>query len=321
MRVVQVPAHGPADVLELTETETPAPESGEVRIRNAAIGVNFADVKRRSGSSSTSPPYVPGLEAAGTIDAVGDGAAFEVGDRVVACVDDGAYAEATIADAESVFRIPDALSFEEAAGSFVQFVTAHNCLHEWGGFEANERVLVHGAAGGVGSAAVQLAADDGAEIFATASTDEKLEFVSELGADHPINYVETDFAAAITELTDGSGVDLVLDGVGGQTFDESLDVLANFGRIVSIGSASGSEGEPDLRSMRLRNVSVVGYHLPRALETGRDRVLPAIDDVFSRIVAGDIEVVIDDAFPLEEAAAAHEYIENRNTRGKLLLRP
>jgi len=154
------------------------------------------------------PPYVPGMEAAGTVDAVGDGVEdVSAGDRVVAMLDTGGYAESTTVDAQLLFPIPEAMSFEEAAGFPVQFLTAHACLFEWGGLEDGESVLIQAAAGGVGTAAVQLASNAGAEVFGTASTAEKLELASDLGCDHPINYTETDFREVIDEETDGEGVD------------------------------------------------------------------------------------------------------------------
>lgn len=323
MRAVRAATHGPSDVLEIDDVDRPEPGRGEVRVRTAAIGVNFADIKRRRGDVARlqETPYVPGIEAAGTVEAVGADVDLEVGDRVAAHVTEGTYAEAFVADAGSLFVIPDELSFDDAAGFTVQFVTAYNCLHGWGNVESGENVLVHAAAGGVGSAAVQLATIAGAEVFATASTDEKLAFARDLGADHCIKYTDTDFVAAIDDITDGSGVDLVLDGVGGETFDDSVDALAPFGRIVSIGSASGADGRVNPSPLRKRNASVIGYHFGKAMEADPDRVRPAVRDLFDLLSTDDISVVVDKTFSLEDAAAAHAYIEDRQSRGKVLLHP
>lgn len=323
MRAIHVTDYGGPEVLEEIELEIPEPGSGEVRIDVEAIGVNYADIKRRSGASRNSPPLpsVPGIEAAGIVDAVGEDADYAVGDRVVAYVGEGAYAEYLVAAAEEVFPVPDALSIEAAAGVPVQFITAYNSLHGWGGYEPGDRVLIHAAAGGVGSAAVQLAAHAGAEVFATASTEEKRSLARELGADHTIDYTNASIEDAIDELTDGEGVDIVLDGVGGEAFDESIEALAHFGRIVSIGSASGEEGSPDPSRLRAKNASVVGYHLGRARRNDPESIGPGPSTVFELLASGEIEVLIGETFPLSAVAQAHEFIESRSSTGKVLLIP
>ena len=323
MRAIHVTAYGGPEVLQEVELERPEPMAGEIRIDVEAIGVNYADIKRRSGASrnAQSPPYVPGIEAAGTIDAVGDGVEFAVGDRVTATVSEGAYATSLVTDTKGVYPIPDSLSFEAAAGVPVQFITAYNCLHGWGGLEAGERVLIHAAAGGVGSAAVQLAARAGAEVFATASTEAKRQLASDLGADHTIDYTSVDVAEAIDAATDGAGVDLVLDGVGGEAFDSSVDALAPFGRIVTIGSASGEEGAPDPSLLRRKNASVIGYHLGWTRELDPSRIEPAPSTVLELLAAGEVELHVSETFSLSDAAAAHEFVESRESTGKVLLRP
>lgn len=323
MKAVTVTEHGSSDVLKVVDVDLPEPGRGEVQVRTAAVGVNFADIKRRRGDVARlqETPYSPGIEAAGTVEVVGEGVDLEVGDRVAAHVGEGTYAEAFVADTDSVFVIPDELSFDDAAGFTVQFITAYNCLHGWGHVESDEKVLVHAAAGGVGSAAVQLANIAGAEVFATASSDEKLTFASELGADHCINYIETDFVAVVNEITDENGVDLVLDGVGGETFNDSVDTLAPFGRIVSIGSASGADGQVNPSPLRKQNASVIGYHFGKAMEADPDRIRPAVQDLFNLLLTDDLTVIVDKTFSLENAAAAHASIEDRQSRGKILLHP
>jgi NADPH2:quinone reductase len=341
MKVVRVPEFGDSDVLEVADRERPDPGPGEVRIAVEAAGVNFADVMQRRGHyhGGPEPTYVPGMEAAGTIDAVGEGVEREVGERVVATTGRGGYADYAVADADSLFAVPESLSFEEAAGFPVQFLTAHSALHEWGGLEEGERVLVHAAAGGVGTAAVQLASAAGAEVFGTASTDEKLELAERLGCDHPINYEETDFREVVEEKTDGeseeprssnasgegsdprAGVDLVLDGVGGDTFSRSLDALSHFGRVVAYGAASGEPGRVETTRLLFENVSVVGFHLGQALARDPQRVLTAVPELQEMLAGGDLEVVVGATFPLEDADEAHAAIENRETVGKVALRP
>ena len=322
MRVVEVPEYGGSDVLRATERERPTPGPGELVIESRAIGVNFADIKRRRGAShrAPDPPFVPGLEAAGEVVDTGDGVEHVVGDRVAVFVGAGGYAEYVLADAGSVFPLPDLMSFEQGAAFPVQYITAHNCLHEWGGVEPGESVLIHAAAGGVGSAAVQLATTAGAEVIATASTPEKLEHASRLGADHCIDYTVADVGSELEGLTD-EGVDLVLDGVGGEAFAASQAAIAPFGRLIVIGSASGTEGEPDPSWLRVRNASVIGYHLGTAMECAPERVRSAVDGLYELLEDGHLEIVIGATFDLEDAARAHDLVESRESTGKVLLLP
>jgi NADPH2:quinone reductase len=261
------------------------------------------------------------MEVAGVVDAVGEGVGRSEGDEVVGMVNGGGYAEYVTADATGLFDIPGGMNFEEAAGFPVQFLTAHNCLHEWGGLEEGEKVLIHAAAGGVGTAAVQIAREAGAETFGTASTPEKLDLASDLGLDHPINYTETDFAEEVDDLTDGEGVDLVLDGIGGETTEESLDCLAHFGRMVSYGAASGEPGRPDTASLLFSNQRVIGYHLGQAMFRAPEKVMSAVPPLTEMLSSGTLEVQVGETFALEDAVEAHEYIENRESSGKVLLLP
>jgi NADPH2:quinone reductase len=322
MKAAQVTSYGGRETLEIDERERPDPGAGEVRIEVRAAGVNFADIMQRRGHyhGGPKPPYVPGLEVAGVIDAVGEGVGNDPGERVVAMVDGGGYAEYAIADAAGLLPIPEGLSFEEAAGFPVQFLTAHNCLHEWGGLEAGESVLIHAAAGGVGTAAVQIAREAGAEIFGTASTAEKLDRAAELGCDHPINYEEDDFVAAIDEQTD-HGVDLVLDGVGGETTERSLDALTHFGRMVVYGAASGTPGRPQTDDILFGNYEIIGYHLGRATQLKPMKVMGAVPELSEMLASGDLVVQFDRAFDLEDAADAHEYVESRQSMGKVVITP
>ena len=323
MKAIEVQAFGTSDELSVVERETPEPGEGEVRVEVAAAGINFADIMQRRGhyEGGPEPTYVPGMEAAGTIDAVGEGVGLDEGDRVVAMTNGGAYAEYAIADPQSLFPIPDGMSFEEAAGFPVQFLTAHGCLFEWGGLEEGERVLIHATAGGVGTAAVQLASRAGAEVFGTASTEEKLDLAERLGCDHPIQYTEEDFVDRVHEITDGEGVDLVLDGVGGETSAESLDAIPQFGRMVAYGAASGRPGEIDTGTLLFGNKSVIGYHLGRAMVEDPNRVLKAVPDLQEGLQSGELEVIVGEDFALEDAAEAHQFIEDRGSTGKVVLKP
>jgi len=321
MRAIEVVDYGDSDELEATERERPEPGPGEVRIAVGAAGINFADIMQRRGvyPGGPKPPYVPGMEAAGTVDAVGEGVDLEEGDRVVAMLEGGAYAEYAVTNTHLCFPIPDGMSDEEAAGFPVQYLTAHSCLFGWGGLEAGESVLIQAAAGGVGTAAVQLASNAGATVFGTASTEEKLEVAAELGCDHPIQYTETDFREVIDAETDGAGVDLVLESVGDDVFERSLDAMAHFGRMVTFGVASGVPASVENRRLLFENKTVKGFHLGQATTHDPGRIMAAVPELTDALEAGDLEVIVGDSFTLEEAAAAHQYIEDRRSSGKVVL--
>ena len=322
MRAIHVTEHGGPDGLELVEIAAPEPGPGEVSVDVEAVGVNFADIKRRRGSSSRAHdlPFVPGIEAAGTVRGVGDGAGFEVGDRVAVFPRQGSYAEVVVTDADRVFALPAGLGFEAAAAFPVQVLTAHESLHACGALRPGDDVLVHAAAGGLGSASVQLAAARGATVFGTASTAEKRRFAERLGADHTVDYGAEDFREVVAAHTD-DGVDLVLDGVGGETFDRSLDAVRPFGRIVTLGSASGTDATPDAGRLRSDSVHVVGYHLSRAVDRFPERVHRAAAEVFGLHEAGGLEFVVGERFDLADAGAAHAHVERRESHAKVVLVP
>lgn len=323
MQAVRIPDYGDPSVLEVVSVPTPEPGPDEVRIDVTAAGINFLDIEQRRGTypDAPTPPYIPGIEVVGTIEAVGDAVDRPVGDRVAAILTRGGYAEAAIAPADALLELPDGLSAAEAAAVPVQFLTAHNTLFEWGGLEAGERVLVHAAAGGVGTAAVQLAANAGAEVFGTASTADKLRLAADLGVDHSINYTTADVAEEIAAVTDGAGVDLVLDGVGGEAFYAGLDALADGGRLVTYGLASGDIPTVATPRLLFANQSVIGYHLGHALDHTPDRVWSALPALQEQLTAGDLDIMISERFPLAEAPAAHTHIEDRESVGKVVLLP
>jgi len=323
MRAIEVHEYGDSDVLTVTDRDVPAPNANEVAIDVAAAGVNFADIEQRRGAypDSPSPPFVPGLAVAGTVTAAPATSDFAVGDRVAALPSTGGYAAVATAPVDRTFRLPDAIAWADATALPVQGLTAHNVLHEWGELSAGDRVLIHAGAGGVGSLAVQLAAAAGATVFATASTAAKRELARDLGADHAIDYTDVDVADAVRERTDGRGVDLVIDGVGGDAFAASVDALAPVGRIVSFGMASGSV--PTVATPRLffTNQSVRGYHLEHALEHVPERVLGAVPSLIDHIATGHVDVVVDRTLPLADAERAHDALANRETVGTVVLEP
>ncbi|MCU4753038.1 NADPH:quinone oxidoreductase family protein [Halobacteria archaeon AArc-curdl1] len=323
MNAIEVGSYGDSDVLEVVERDIPEPGPGEVRIEVEAAGINFADIMQRRGlyPGGPEPAYVPGMEAAGTVHATGDDVGLSEGDRVVGMLNGGGYAEYVTANAQMLLPIPGGMTFEEAAGFPVQFLTAHSCLFEWGGLEEGESVLIQAAAGGVGTAAVQLASRAGATVFGTASTEAKLELAADLGCDHPIQYTETDFREVVDAETDEEGVDLVLESVGDDVFDHSLDALAHFGRLVTYGVASGVPASAQNQRLLFENKSVIGFHLGQASRHDPNRIMQAIPDLTQGLSDGELEVIVGETFALEEAAEAHQFIEDRKSTGKVVLVP
>jgi NADPH2:quinone reductase len=321
MNTILVDEYGGRAVLSTAARPDPEPDPDELLVDVAAAGVNFADLAKRRGAypGGPQPPYTPGIEVAGRVAESDAEADFAVGDRVMAYVRRGGYAERATADPERTVRVPDALSLIEAAAVPIQWLTAHNALFEWGGLAGDDRVLVLAGAGGVGSAAVQLAGGAGAAVLATASTTEKRAFARELGADYAIDYADADLTDAVEAHTDGAGVDLVLDGVGGSAFEASLDALAPGGRIVTYGVASGDVPSVSTTRLLFENRSVVGYHLGEAADREPARVFGAMADVREQIAAGAVEVHVDRTFPLAAAADAHRYVADRRTTGAVVI--
>lgn len=326
MDAIRVSEYGGPEVLEAVDVPVPDPDPDEVRIDVRAVGVNFADVEKRRGNypDGPEPPYRPGLEVAGVVAESGSDADPAIGDRVAALVSGGGYAETAVAPTDAVVPVPDALSFPEAAALPVQYLTAHNALFGWGGLEncdgegdESERVLVTAAAGGVGTAAVQLAARAGVTVVGVASTDEKRALVRELGADHAVGY--DDLPDAVAERVDG--VDLALEGVGGRVFTDVIEALSPGGRVVTYGMASGRV--PTVATPRLffENKSVIGYHLEEARSRTPERVFSAVPSLLAALEAGDVEIVVDETIPLADAGLAHDRLEGRESTGKVVLVP
>lgn len=318
MRAAVVSEYGGPIEIERRPRPEPGPE--QVRVEVAAAGLNFADLEAREGDypRAPEPPFVPGMEVVGRVDAVGEAVDREPG-TVVAGFCQGGFAEYALVDARVAMDVPEGLDPAEAAAVPVQWVTAHNALHEWGDLSGGERVLVHAAAGGVGSAAVQLADAADATVLGTASTAEKLAFAREIGLDHGINYEQTSVAEAVADAV--GAVDLVLDGVGGRAFAESVEALADHGRIVTYGMASGRPGTVATPRLVFSNASVVGYHLGHGLETAPERVLSAVDPLRRLLATGAVAVQVDGVYPLAAAAAAYERLQSRESTGKVVVEP
>jgi len=241
MQAIQITQTGGPEVLVLRELPSPAPGPGEALIKIESSGVNFIDVYQREGRYSVKLPFVPGQEAAGTVVALGPGVTgVAIGDRVVWCHILGTYAQLAVAPAHILVRIPDTISFHQAAAAMLQGMTAHYLAHSSYAIKTGDEVLIHAGAGGVGLLLIQMAKQLGARIFTTVSTDEKAALAREAGADETILYTREDFAAKVRELTSGKGVAAVYDSVGKTTFDGSLASLRPRGIVVLFGGSSGA---------------------------------------------------------------------------------
>ncbi len=326
MQVVKAAAYtttGGPEVLEYVDVPDPVVRPGGVLIDVEAVGIQGGDLLHRAGGVMASSPHVVGYQAAGRVRAVGaDVTAFDVGQPVVATMGSGSHAELVSVPAGSVYAIPEGLPVDEAAAVPIEFATADDCLFEFGHLQAGEAVLVQAGASGVGIAAVQLAARAGASlVLATASSEERLARLLDLGVDHGINYVAEDVAGRVRELTDGRGVNLVVDPVGGRTLETSIAALAYRGRVSWVGRAGREPSPPEVWPLMEKNASLTGVFL--GAEMGRDpsRVRAMIERLLQRVADGELRVVIDRVFPLADAAAAHRYIESRQAFGRVLLRP
>jgi NADPH2:quinone reductase len=309
--------------LRLEERPAPVPGPGSVLLRVGAAGVNYADLVQRRGHypGGPQPPYIPGFEAAGVIEAVGDGVpASRVGERVMGVVPAGAYAEVTTAEAGTLLPVPEAWSFEEAAAFPVVTLTAYHVLHTVARLQPGETVLIHAAAGGVGTAAVQLARAADARVIATASSDEKLARVRELGADHLINYTTVDFLEEVQRLTGGRGVEVVLESVGGDVFDRSLRALAPLGRLVVFGVAGGEPRSVETVRLLFESKSVMGFHLSAVMRRP-DLLHASLQAIQALLDAGKLRPIVGHVFPLADAEEAHRQMAARSTYGKIVLVP
>ena len=324
MHVVEVASYGDPSVLAWRERDEPAPGPGEVAIRITQTGVNFADIQARRGTyhGGQKPPFVPGLDCTGTIVALGDGIdGLHVGQRVAAFPPNGSYAEVVVVPVTTTYALDPAIPDDDAA-SILMLVTAYNVLTLAGRLAKGESVLVHAAAGGVGSTAVQIARALGAgTIFATAGSAEKCAVARAAGADVAIDYRSDDFARRVLDETGGRGVDLILDSVAGDVFTAGLTALAPFGRIVAFGNASGTPGTVRTNELHPSNRAVIGYSSGSYRKLRPEALRPAAEASL-RLVADDkVHVLIGARFALRNAAEAHRLVESREGHGKVLLTP
>jgi len=341
MRALVVRRYGPPAVLEMQQVPDPQPKAGEVLIRVKAIGVNFADLLQRIGiyPGTPKPPFVPGLEIAGVVEKAADGGrqsgedSINPGDAVMAFPQFNAYAEWAAVPANQVYRLPPGMAFEDAAAFPVNYLTAYHSMFAMGNLQEGDRILIHGAAGGVGIAAVQLARARGLVIFGTAGPS-KQEYLRKIGVHHPIDYEKNDFVDVVKKFAP-DGVEMVMDPIGGKSFAKSYKCLGPTGRLVIYGfsAAAGPDGKrslfraarallqtPRFHPLQLmsKNATIIGVNLGNV--RSRSALLRSeLDELFRLYGAGKIKPVISKTFPLEQGAAAHQYIQDRKNIGKVVL--
>lgn len=320
MKQIRVEQHGEPEVLKVIEVDEPTPSAGEVRVAVRAAGVNYADIMQRQGlyPGGPTPPYIAGFEISGLIDAVGPGVdRWNVGDRVMGLCS-GGYSEKVVVPAKSLFPVPASLSLEQAAAIPCQYLTAYHALVTLGGIREGWNVLIQAAAGGLGTQLVQIAKIKGATVIGTSGSDEKCNLVRELGCDHPVNYNTSDFRETVREVTQGKGCELIIESVGGSVFDKSLECLRPRGRLVVIGIASRQPRPVNTLNLLRDNITVSGFHLNGYL-ADREAMGNALRDLNQWVESGELKVIQDLRYPLEQAAQAHADIAARKTHGKVIL--
>jgi NADPH:quinone reductase len=326
MKAWQVQRLGdPVQALGLAEVEEPTPEPGEVVIEVRAAALNFFDILLCRGEYQEKPelPFTPGGEISGTVLETGEVANLQIGRRVIATppLPRGGYADRVAVPETSVFPIPDSMPFEKAAALPITYQTAHVALHHRAQLRAGETVLVQAGAGGVGSAAIQIAKDAGARVIATAGGSEKVEVCKQLGADTAMDYREENFVEVVKDATEGRGADVIFDPVGGDVFDGSRRCVAFEGRIVVIGFAGGRIADAPTNHVLVKNYSVVGMHW--GLYT---RVMPGLihtthEDLMRLYNDGEIDPLISGTVPFDKLPNELEKLGGRGTYGKVITRP
>lgn len=320
MKAVIQNEFGNADVLRFAEVDRPHIQEGEVLIRTAYTSVNYADIKKRNGAKGKGEfPMILGLDAAGTIEEAGRDSPFSVGDRVMAFPSAGSYAEYVKAKESLVFKIPDKLSFEKAAAMPTVSILSYLLIHEIGEVKKGDTVVVHSAAGGVGSMLVQMSKLAGAEsVIATVGDLGKEEYVKELGADAVCTY--DTFTDITTEKTDGRGADVIFDSVAGEVTGKSMDCLALYGTLVQFGNSSGKAGVFKTSDVHSSCRNVKGFSLGTTRKYRPERLWPVAEKVLELFSTEKVKLPIARVFDLRDAALAHQLVESRKYEGKVLLR-
>lgn len=322
MKAIQITQYGGPEVLQYTDVEVPQPKAGEALVKIKAIGVNFIDVYHRTGRYPGALPFTPGSEAAGVVEAVGEGVTeFKKGDRVAYAMHAGSYGEYALVPAAKLVVVPAHVNDHQAAAIMLQGMTAHYLSYSTYPIQQGDAVLIHAGAGGVGLLLTQIARKLGAYVLTTVSTEEKAQLSREAGAHEAILYTRTDFEKEVKRLTDGKGVQAVYDSVGKTTFDQSMNCLQPRGYMVLFGASSGPV--PPVDPMVLGSKGSLFLTRPSLAHYVKDRteLQSRANDVLSWVASGQLQLRIEHTYPLAQASQAHTDLESRATTGKLLLLP
>lgn len=321
MKAVRIHEFGDVDVLRWEEVPAPKPRPHQVLIKVDSSGVNYADIMRRRGNyPGPDLPSTLGLEAAGTIEELGsEVTGLTVGQRVMAMGPQG-NAEYVAVNSNLVFPYPETTDPVEAGGMPIVFLTAYHLLKSRGQMQPGDTVLIQAGASGVGTVATQLAKAWGARVITTASTQDKLDLSHGLGADVTINYTAQDFEEEVGKLTDGKGVELVLECVGGPVLEKSLRCVASYGRLISYGNASGTPANLPSADFTSANRTIIGFSMGRSPAGMLDHQ-KAMEELSPMIARGQARLIVDQVVPMSEAARAHQHLANRGSRGKVILVP
>jgi NADPH2:quinone reductase len=323
MTAIEIVEPGGPEVLRPTRRPVPIPSEGEILIRVAAAGVNRADCLQRQGGYAPPPGAsdIPGLECAGTVAARGPGVAgWRVGENICALLTGGGYAEYVAVPAPQCLPIPGALGMAEAGGVPETAFTVWTTVFERGRLQPGESFLVHGGSSGIGTTAIQLARQFGARVFATAGTAEKCAVCEELGAERAINYREEDFVAIVKEATQGRGIDVILDMVGGDYIQRNLSAMALEGRLVYIAFLGGAKAQVNFAPMLMKRLTITGATLRARPIAEKGAIAAAVHEkVWPLIADGTVRTVLHKTFPLAEAGAAHALMESSAHIGKIVL--
>ncbi len=323
MRALMCKAYGPPESLVLEDVDAPTPGPGQVQVDVHAAGINFPDILVFAGQYQvrTEPPFIPGYEASGVVSAVGDGVSrLSVGDKVILTPMGGAFAETIVVHESQAFPMPDSLSFEQAAGFPITYCTSYHALKQSAALKPGESLLVLGAAGGVGTTAVEIGKAFGARVIAAASTDEKLEFASSVGADETINYTTDGLKDAVRALTDGKGVDVVYDPVGGELAEQALRATGWHGRYLVIGFASGDIPKFPANLALLKEASIVGVFWGQWAATDPAAHLGNIGEMVQLLAEGKLTPRITATYALDDYVKAYDDVANRRVTGKTVFK-
>jgi NADPH2:quinone reductase len=320
-RVAIIEEPGGPEQFRIVERDVGAPGPGEIRIRHDACGLNFIDVYQRTGLYPLEMPHALGMEAAGVVEAVGDGVShLKPGDRAAyAAAPPGAYAEARVMSAAQVCPLPDGISSDEGAAMMLKGLTTHYLFRRTTPIARGDTVLFHAAAGGVGLMACQWAESEGIRLIGTAGTDEKCQLARDHGADACINYRDADWAAEVQDLTEGKGVDVVMDAVGADTFEGSLNSLKPLGMMISFGNASGPVPPFNLATLGQKGSLKLTRPTLFTHIADHETCQQMARELFDKVTTGAVKIRIDQRFALEDVADAHRALEARKTTGQTIL--